>query len=110
MMREQPGSHVVLRGAAKVRLLSPSGLLIAAAKPPRSASQDCRWIRNESPAQAARDVCSQRERLALVGNDHPGGVPLHLGHELVGARFDDRKRAVVAGNQGIEIEEWVARV
>src|ERR1051326_48339 len=50
-----------------------------------------------------------RDRFALVGNDHLGGMALHLGDERVGARGDDRDRAVVARDRGVEFEEALDR-
>src|SRR5262249_53448343 len=48
---------------------------------------------------------SHAHRPARFQHDHLGRVPLHGGDELVRGRLDDRERAVVARDHGIELEE-----
>src|SRR5262249_6710782 len=64
---------------------------------------------SNSNALGSLDMILHRERLALLGHDHFGGVPLHLSDEFVGVRFDDRERAIVARHDGVELEEALDR-
>src|SRR5437764_315602 len=50
-----------------------------------------------------------RDRLALLGHDDFGGMPLHRGDEFVGGRLDNGERAVMARKHRVELEEALDR-
>src|SRR5205814_10101124 len=52
---------------------------------------------------------SYRDRLALLGHDDFGGMPLHRGDEFVGGRLDNGERAVMARKHRVELEEALDR-
>src|SRR5262245_41282345 len=64
---------------------------------------------SKSSALGSLDMTLHRERLALFGHHHLGGVSLHVGHELVGVGLDDRERAIVARHDSVELEEPLDR-